>query len=103
MDELLTEIVEQRKVLGYTGADLQSFVKEQQHVSRDERAAAQEKEKEDHELQLKLQAEKAELEKERLKQEVLLKELANAHVLQVLQSNKQHRESTEGYSKSIVR
>ena len=100
MDKLLTEIVEQGKVLGYTGADLQSFVKEQQNILRDERAAAREREKEDHELQLKLHAEKAELEKERLKQELVLKELTNAHELQVLQKQLEQKANAKSEHES---
>ena len=59
----LEELSQVGTQLGYTGSDLRDFVKEQQALERDERAAAREAEKE----RLAREAEKERLAAERLK------------------------------------
>lgn len=53
---VLKEIIEYRKSLDLTGADLQKFIHQQQAFHRDQRAANREKEKEDREFFLKKQS-----------------------------------------------
>lgn len=79
--------------LGYEGSKLQDFIREQQTLMRDERAAIRQKEKEEREYDLKLQTakfekEKAEallaVERERAENALKLKQQDHAHTMEVL-------------------
>ena len=61
--EALKELKELGEILGYTGPQLQNFIKEQQLIQRNERAAIRQKEKEEREYKLKVETSKLKKEK----------------------------------------
>ena len=101
--EVLSELKTMGESLGYDGPCLQEFIREQQALLREERAAARQKEKEDREYNLKLQSfqlekEKAEallviekqkserevrLKKEEIENEIKLKQVEHTHEMEV--------------------
>ena len=62
--ESIIELIEQGKALGYKEQELKDFVKQQQDILREERAAKRQLEKE--QLELRNEAEKRKQEKEQL-------------------------------------
>lgn len=82
MDKLL-ELREYGVSLGYKEEELRQFVREQQVIQREERLAARQKEKEEREYNLEI--EKAQLEKERLVQEIKLQEITHMQKIEMLE------------------
>lgn len=103
--ETLNELKEMGQSLGYDGSKLQDFIKEQQAIMREERAAIRQKEKEEREFNLKLQTAKLEkeradalleiekqkaerevrLKKEQSENEIKMKQAQHAHEMEVLE------------------
>ncbi|MCG7875094.1 MAG: RNase H-like domain-containing protein [Candidatus Thiodiazotropha endolucinida] len=97
--DVLNELKAMGESLGYDGPQLQEFIKEQQAVLREERAAVRQKEKEEREYNLKLQSvqlekEKAEalleIEKQKLEREVRLKQEEKESEIKLKQAEHAH-------------
>ena len=69
--EILIELIEQGKALGYAKQDLKDFVKRQQDLLREERAVKRQQEKEQLELKAQLDRERWEAEKRKQEKEQL--------------------------------